>query len=89
MLHFAHSGLPRATFAAPNATPPQTPPDKQYTPQNNSNTQEDYNLPQDQWGRAYHEGLRQGYNAGRLFPQQLDQAYRQGLNDGYQAGQTR
>ncbi len=69
------------------AAPPRTPPDRQYTPPGDGKTHEDYNLPQDQWGRAYREGLRQGYDAGRQFPQQLDQAYRQGINDGYQAWQ--
>lgn len=61
--------------------------DNQYTPPGDGKTHEDYNLPQDQWGRAYREGLRHGYEAGRLFPEQLDQAYRQGLRDGYQAQQ--
>lgn len=61
--------------------------DNQYTPPGDGKTHEDYDLPQNQWERAYREGLRQGYETGRQFPDQLDQAYRQGLRDGYQAQQ--
>jgi tetratricopeptide (TPR) repeat protein len=67
--------------------PLSSPDNNRWYPKGNWKTQEDYDLPQQQWGRAYREGLRQGYDAGRLFPRQLDDAYRQGIQDGYQAWQ--
>jgi len=71
----------------PAALPPSMA-EKTYKPPSDGKTHEDNNLPQDQWQRAYREGLRQGYEAGRLFPQQLDQAYRQGFHEGYEAWRT-
>jgi tetratricopeptide (TPR) repeat protein len=77
--------------AAPPPSQPSPPLSSPYNnrvnPQRDGQTHEDYNLPQEQWGHAYRDGLRQGYDAGRLFPRQLDEAYRQGLSDGYQAWQ--
>jgi tetratricopeptide (TPR) repeat protein len=37
--------------------------DNQYTPPSDGKTHEDYNLPQDSWGQAYRQGLRDGYQA--------------------------
>jgi tetratricopeptide (TPR) repeat protein len=79
-----------ADGVAPPSQPTSPPPasdNPRWQPKGDWRTQEDYGLPQKQWGRAYREGLRQGYDAGRLFPRQLDEAYRQGLYDGYQAQQ--
>jgi tetratricopeptide (TPR) repeat protein len=74
------------TLPSQPAPPPSASDSSHWQPKGDWKTQEDHDLPQ-QWGRAYGEGLRQGYEAGRLFPRQLDEAYRQGLYDGYRAWQ--
>lgn len=86
--HGADNTAPRALAdGTTQPAPPLSSDNNQWQPKGDWKTEEDYNLPQRQWGRAYTEGLRQGYEAGRLFPRQLDEAYRQGLREGYQAWQ--